>query len=117
MENKRIIGTAYERMAAAYLEQKGYQILEYNFRCGIGEVDLIAKDGEYIVFIEVKYRKNQEFGSPAEAVTKAKQRTLSKVADYYIVRNKLPLFFSYRFDVVTICGESMAHYKNAFFYQ
>ena len=54
--NRRETGSRYEKQAAVYLEQKGYEILEMNFRCRRGEIDLVARDGEYLVFVEVKYR-------------------------------------------------------------
>ena len=81
--NKRAVGTAYEKLAGEYLRQQGYEILEYNFRCRMGEVDIVAKDGEYLVFVEVKYRSSGRSGSPLEAVDRRKQRIISKVASYY----------------------------------
>ena len=60
MENRRKIGTNYERLAGKYLEAHGYQIIEYNFKCNAGEIDIIAKDQEYLVFCEVKYRRTAE---------------------------------------------------------
>ena len=56
---RRKTGTVYEQAVGYYLEQQGYEILVYNYRCRFGEIDLIGKDGEYLVFCEVKYRKNQ----------------------------------------------------------
>ena len=66
--NTRKIGTEYERKAGAYLEAKGYVIQEYNFRCRMGEIDIIARDGKCLVFCEVKYRSGPGSGHPAEAV-------------------------------------------------
>ena len=77
------MGTAYEKLAGVYLEQQGYEILEYNYRCRIGEIDIVARQGGYLVFVEVKYRADNAAGNPLEAVTAAKQRTISKVASYY----------------------------------
>ena len=79
------MGTAYEKMAGEYLKTQGYEILQYNFRCRMGEIDIIAKDHGYLVFIEVKYRRDKSCGHPAEAVTPRKQRTISKVASYYLL--------------------------------
>ena len=62
------MGTAYEKMAGEYLKTQGYEILQYNFRCRMGEIDIIAKDHGYLVFIEVKYRRDKSCGHPAEAV-------------------------------------------------
>ena len=69
--------------AAAYLKKKGYQILEANFRCRFGEIDLIARDGGYLVFIEVKYRSSPT-GDSLEAVNRRKQRKIIRVAEYYL---------------------------------
>ena len=68
------MGTAYEKMAGEYLKTQGYEILQYNFRCRMGEIDIIAKDHGYLVFIEVKYRNTAVSGSALTAVTPAKQR-------------------------------------------
>ena len=58
-QNNRAVGTAYEQIAGRFLEKKGFQILEYNYRCRAGEIDLIARDREYLVFCEVKYRRTK----------------------------------------------------------
>ena len=82
--NTRQTGNVYEQMAADYLEKQGMRILERNFRRGRnGEIDIIGRDGKYLVFVEVKYRSGDEKGNAAEAVTTAKQRTICRVADYY----------------------------------
>ena len=67
-KNNRRTGTGYERKAGAYLDFLGYKIVTYNYRCRLGEIDLIARDGEYLVFVEVKYRTTSVSGYPAEAV-------------------------------------------------
>ena len=67
-KNKRQTGAKYEQAAGFYLEQQGYEIIEYNYRCRFGEIDIIAKDGSYLVFCEVKYRSCKGKGSPLEAV-------------------------------------------------
>lgn len=109
------IGCAYERLAGAYLEKCGYQILQYNFRCRSGEVDIIAKDGEYLVFCEVKYRAGAGSGSPLEAVTPAKQRNISRAAMYYLTREHIT-DCPCRFDVVGIMGKKIKLIKHAFDY-
>lgn len=116
MENRRRLGTAYEERAAEYLCRKGYRILERNFRCRLGEIDLIAEECGALVFLEVKYRKNNRYGSPAEAVTSAKQRTICRVADFYRMSRRIPESQSCRFDVVAIQGEQIEIYKDAFSY-
>lgn len=66
--NRRAIGTEYETLAGEYLTRHGYQILCRNFHCRQGEIDIIARDRDYLVFIEVKYRRDEHEGDPAEAV-------------------------------------------------
>lgn len=117
MENRRRLGSVYEERAAAYLQKQGYQILERNFRCRLGEIDLIAEDCGTLVFLEVKYRKSGRYGSPAEAVTPAKQRTICRVADFYRMSRRVPESKSCRFDVVAILGEQVQIYKDAFPYR
>ena len=88
-ENRRQTGTFYERKAGEYLEKQGYKILEYNYRCRAGEIDIVARDGEYLVFCEVKYRKDNKKGTPLEAVTLQKQRTaLTGAAAHLLVIQK-----------------------------
>lgn len=112
--NKRTTGTEYETLAAKYLEQQGYKIIEKNFRCRQGEIDLIAREGPYLVFIEVKYRKNASMGTAIEAVNTKKQNVIRKVASYYLVSNHLSQQTPCRFDVIGITGEQIELIKNAF---
>ena len=114
--NKRAVGTAYEKLAGEYLIKQGYEVLEYNFRCRMGEIDLVAKDGEYLVFVEVKYRSSSRTGSPLEAVDARKQRIISKVASYYCLTHRHGEGQPCRFDVVAIEGEEYTLIKNAFEY-
>lgn len=114
--NKRAVGTAYEKQAGEYLKELGYEILEYNFRCRIGEIDMIALDGEYLVFLEVKYRASAGSGSPLEAVNGKKQRIISKVAAYYCLTHGYDETTPCRFDVVAILGDEISLIKNAFEY-
>lgn|SRR5574344_2341012 len=115
--NKRVLGSEKERAAAVFLEQQGYRILQMNYRCRIGEVDLVARHGEYLVFVEVKYRKTDRSGSPEEAVTLAKQRKISKVCAWYLRENHLSLDTPCRFDVVAVSQEEVRIYQNAFPYR
>ena len=109
------IGCAYEKIAGDYLEKLGYNILEYNFRCRSGEIDIIAKDGEYLVFCEVKYRTDSKKGDPLEAVTYMKQKKISKCAAYYMMKNGF-LDIPCRFDVIGISEKGINLLKNAFEY-
>ena len=112
--NKRQVGTSYEIKAEEYLLKNGYRILERNFQNRCGEIDIIAKDGEYFCFIEVKYRTTKAYGSPLEAVNVRKQNQIRKVAQYYFMKNKLHDGIPCRFDVIGFEGEDMVHIKNAF---
>jgi putative endonuclease len=99
--NRRKWGEAGEDLAAQYLKQHGLNILEHNFRFGRGEIDLIAEDGEELVFIEVKARRSTAFGAPEDAVTEKKQEQIQMVADGYLFQHNIddrPC----RFDIVAI---------------
>lgn len=113
--NKRRIGARCEQEAGAYLEKQGYRIVRYNFRCRTGEIDIIAWDGEYLVFCEVKYRSGTATGHPLEAVGLKKQKVISKCAAYYLVTEHLG-DVPCRFDVVGIEGNKITLVKNAFEY-
>lgn len=115
MQNNREIGEAQEKRVASELEKRGYKILKENFRCRIGEIDLVALHKGYLVFVEVKYRKNTKNGYAAEAVTRKKQQIISRVADYYIYSH-CSKFPSCRFDVAAVDGEVITVYENAFEY-
>lgn len=114
-KNYRMLGTEYEQMAGRYLIRNGYQILEYNYRCPKGEVDIIARQGGYLVFCEVKYRSGSESGYPGEAVGRAKQKRISDCALYYLTVHGL-LEEPCRFDVISILGNRIRIYPNAFDY-
>lgn len=113
--NTRQMGNVYEQMAADYLEKQGMRILERNFRKGkSGEIDIIARDGKYLVFVEVKYRSGTDKGNAAEAVTTAKQRTICNVADYYRYLHHYDENTWVRYDVVAVQGEQLTWIPNAF---
>jgi putative endonuclease len=101
------VGKAGEEAAVQYLCQQGYQILERNYRCRFGEIDLIARDGQTLAFIEVKTRRSQRFGPPAAAVTIEKQRHLIKASQVYL-HQKRKADEICRFDVLTIEVNSQA---------
>lgn len=114
--NKRSIGTIKENVAREFLENNGVKIIRMNYRCKAGEIDIIGMDNDTYVFFEVKYRKDLKMGHPAEAVTKYKQRVISRVADYFRYKYKIPDYASFRFDVIAIIGDELLWYKNAFEY-
>jgi putative endonuclease len=102
MSNHRIsLGHRGEAFAARYLERAGYRIIEQNFRAKCGEIDIIAKENDYTVFVEVKTRSGTGFGTPAEAVNRHKQGQIIKTALVYMSQHNLhdaPV----RFDVVAV---------------
>lgn len=112
--NQRAVGSYYENMAADFLIKQGLHIRERNYRCRIGEVDLIAMDGKYLVFVEVKYRKNSSRGSPLAAVNLQKQKTLGKIAAYYMLTHKWNENTPCRFDVIGILDQDIQWIPNAF---
>lgn len=114
MKNKRTLGSRWEEEAAAFLTRQGYEILERNFFCRQGEIDLIAREKNVLVFVEVKYRRNAKSGDPAEAVHAKKQRHLQAAARYYLFCHGYPEETACRFDVVGILGEKLTLYRDAF---
>jgi putative endonuclease len=111
-------GRSGEEIAGKYLTQHGYQIIERNFRSQQGEIDIIAKDGQFLVFVEVKSYSFRCLGSPAGAVRKAKKQSLIHAAETYLYRKRIKDTFC-RFDVLTIYqrmdgSRAIELYKNAF---
>ncbi len=111
MDNKKK-GNFGEALAKEHLEKLGYNILEVQYLTPLGEIDIIAKDKETLVFIEVKYRESLEKGHPLEAITKAKQNKIIKTAYYYIVENNIEA--NIRFDAIGILNKELTHIENAF---
>ena len=112
--NKRKTGKEYERLASDYLIRKGYIILEQNFSCRSGEIDLICLDKRELVFVEVKYRSMGRSGGSLEAVNVRKQIQISRTAIYYLMKTGRSMDCPCRFDVVGIDGVSISHIENAF---
>ena len=112
--NRRSLGTEYEQRAAQWLEQRGYEIREKNFRGGGAEVDLIAEEGGYLVFVEVKYRATDRFGAPSQAVDARKQERIRKAAVHYMCSRGIAPDVPCRFDVVSILGGQVEIIENAF---
>lgn len=116
MFNKVETGIYGQNIAKKHLLDKGMSLLEANFRSRQGEIDLIMQDGEYVVFVEVKYRRNLKYGLPREAVGTSKQKKILKAANYYIYLKASEQ--NYRFDVVEILetkeGTYVNHIENAF---
>lgn len=113
------IGNSWELYAERYLVKNGLVLISKNFHCRLGEIDLIMKDGESFVFIEVKYRKNNQFGGAISAVTSNKQKKIIKTATFFLQQQRLNEYnTACRFDVVAIEGDKnqpKIHWlKNAF---
>lgn len=115
-KNKRTLGSQYEELAAAYLKNQGLKIIRKNYRVKSGEIDLIALDGEYLVFVEVKYRSSDCAGDSLGAVDAAKQRAISRTAVHYLASRKKNVNLPCRFDVVGIDRDEVRWIKNAFDY-
>ncbi|MEN8375841.1 MAG: YraN family protein [Gemmatimonadota bacterium] len=101
MSRAHRLGAAGERLAARYLAARGYEILAHNLRDGRNEVDLVARTGRTVAFVEVKTRAGPEYGHPLEAITPTKQREIARVAAGWIRRFGRP-GDAYRFDAVAI---------------
>jgi putative endonuclease len=114
MYNKRTVGSEFEQIAVQHLIGERYQIIETNFQCRTGEIDIIAKDKEYLVFVEVKYRTNTDMGLPQEAVDLRKMKKISRTAQYYMLTKGLSMDTPCRFDVITILNQDITLIKNAF---
>lgn len=110
-------GRKAEEVAIDYLKSRGYQILGHNILYPFGELDIVAQDKKYLVFVEVKHRKHALYGMPFEAVTKSKQRKIILAAEAYLKRyqHALP---NCRFDVVSLLGDlaqpRIDHIEDAF---
>lgn len=113
---QRTDGKKAENLAAAYLSGKGIRIIARNYRCRKGEIDLIGREGEYLVFIEVKARRTLACGYPGEAVTSAKQKKICQTALYYCWKEKIDRNCPIRFDVVEILEGRIRHIRNSFSY-
>jgi len=112
--NKRKTGSDWELNAAAYLSGQGMEIMERNFRCRQGEIDLIGYHNGYLVFVEVKYRKSSQKGTPEAAVGYIKQKKICRVADYYRYRHRMNAFTAVRYDVLAIRDGEFTWHQNAF---
>ncbi len=98
------IGQSGEETAVKILKKNGYKIIERNYRTKMGEIDIIAEDGEYTCFVEVKFRKNDDFGDPGDFIDERKRQKIIKTAQYYAVKKGIydtPM----RFDAVLINAE------------
>jgi putative endonuclease len=107
------VGGDKERLACAYLEERGLRLVTRNYRCRRGEIDLIMRDADNLVFVEVRYRASTRFGTPAETVGPRKRRRLAAAAAHYLMRH--PTRLACRFDILAITGAREIDWiRNAF---
>jgi len=110
-------GKEGEELAVSFLVEKGFEIIERNYRYGKGELDIIAREKDFLVFVEVKSRESLEYGFPEEAVTKRKTAQIRKIAEAYLAEKNIT-DENIRFDVVAILflnnEVTINHYENAF---
>jgi len=106
LTSKQILGKEIEGLVCIYLQQRGLKLIATNYRCKSGEIDLIMSDKQTLVFIEVRYRKNSNYGDGAASVDKNKQRRIISAATYYLQGRNLYDKVLCRFDVVAVSGVS-----------
>ena len=117
MYKKKILGNLGEDIACKFILNKGYEIVERNFYCRQGEIDIIAKDNEFLVFIEVKTRKNENYGRAIDAITFYKKKHFINSIEYYLYKNRIKNI-PIRIDVIEVYEKSqnkffINHVKNA----
>jgi putative endonuclease len=110
-------GVRGERLAAAHLRGRGMRLLAQNVQCGKGELDIVALDGEVLVFVEVRARTSEDFGTPEASVNRAKRKTVRRSARWFVKVRRLRAMET-RFDVVAVVGavgrEEIRYHKSAF---
>ncbi len=114
IRNRRLVGAGYEQIAGSYLAGQGLRVLVRNYRCKKGEIDLIVRDNDTIVFVEVKYRRDSSLGFPCESVDIRKQRRIRAAAQWYLCMCHDDGTTPCRFDVISILGNRIHWIKDAF---
>lgn len=113
--NKRQIGQYYEERACVFLRGQGLELVAKNISTRMGELDLIMRDGVFLVFVEVRYRKNALFGDAASTVTSKKMQKIKKSAIHWMMEKRMNIHeVAYRFDVFAITGDEQEWIRNAF---
>ena len=102
--NKRDIGDRHEEFAVQVIQQAGFEIIDTNYLCKLGEIDIIARKDQDLVFIEVRYRRSDFYGGPLQSVDKKKQRRIGLAANHFLQKHKLTNKVACRFDVFAITG-------------
>lgn len=111
--NRREIGSFYENLCIEYLKKDDFEILEHNYRCKLGEIDIIARKDGIIRFIEVKYRKNNFFGYAINAVDKKKQNKIMRAAMWYLQQKNMD-DSQCSFDIMTVENDKVEYYFNCY---
>jgi putative endonuclease len=106
-------GAHQERRAQALLRARGMQIVEQNYRCRFGEIDIVARDGDELIFVEVRSRRHGDRGLAEETINHVKRERLIRVAEFYL-SHRQPRFSTCRFDVVAITGDRVELFIDAF---
>ncbi len=109
----RALGAAAEARAAAFLSRKGYRVVDRNWTCRGGEIDLVCEHGDTLVFVEVRARKDDRHGTPLETVRDLKRQRLIRAAEHDLAKKEL-WDRACRFDVVAIAGDTVEHVEDAF---
>ena len=112
--NKRHVGNDKEDMVCLYLQGFNIEILDRNFYTRHGEIDIVGKDGDYLVFFEVKYRKDDSYGDPLEAISYSKKKRIYNAARVYLYLKHYPENTFIRFDCVGVTGSRINWVKAAF---
>ena len=112
--NRRTTGNETEEAAVRYLREQGYRIIERNYRCRLGEIDIVAEEGGYLVFAEVKYRRTAAYGLPEEAVDAKKAERIRRTALWYMKEHRISPDTAIRFDVAAMDANGIRLYQAAF---
>ncbi len=117
-DTRKALGSRGEDLAVQYLKKKGFKVIERNYHCSAGEIDLIAREGKTLVFVEIKTRSSSDYGLPQDAVDRFKQKKMIEVARSYLAERHLTEDIPARFDVVAIhltpTGPDIELIKDAF---
>ena len=117
-DTRKALGVKGEDLAVRYLKKKGFKVIQRNYHCPLGEIDLIAREGDTLVFIEIKARSSSEYGLPQDAVDRFKQKKIIQAAKTYLAEHHLTEDIPARFDVVAIhltpAGPDIELIKDAF---
>lgn len=116
-QNRRLLGLDREEAAAEYLRGQGYEVLARNYHCRFAELDIVARDGAYLCFVEVKYRESDRYEAPQGVVSIRKQGKICRGALFFMREHRILPDMPIRFDVVFIIGDKVTLCKNAFDYK